>query len=89
MFPAVGAADVRVRRIFLKTAEAVCGKEEAAALRRCTARERARFAPEAGKAEWGSLAALYEKARYSGERMTREEVREAGKLSRRILHTIK
>lgn len=89
IFPAGGAADVRVRRIFLKTAEAVCGKEEAAALRRCTARELSRFAPEEGKAEWGSLAALYEKARYSGERMTREEVREAGKLSRRILHTIK
>ena len=72
-----GTSDIRVRRIFFKTAVSVCGKDGAARLRRSTARELIDLAPEGAKEEWKSLAALYERARYSRERITREDVREA------------
>ena len=89
LLPVGGTSDIRVRRIFFKTAVSVCGKDGAARLRRSTARELIDLAPEGAKEEWKSLAALYERARYSRERITREDVREAGKLSRRILHIIR
>lgn len=88
LFLTGGSAEVKVRRIFCKTAASVCGKEEKA-LGKSTARELGSFAPKGAKAEWEALCALYEKARYSDRKIVREDVREAGKLSGRILHTIK
>lgn len=46
--------------------------------------------PETNAAEWNALTALYERARYTQESVTKEDVREAGRLSKALLlHMIK
>lgn len=66
-------------------------------LRTMTAREQAFYAYDASVPDdgdgcakmWQELLGLYERARYGRENLTAQEVRQAGKLSRQILHTIK
>lgn len=98
-----GTPAQRVRRIFKKTVLEVWQKEEEnnpAAICAKTAREltagpkkrglMAGMEEEQEKPEaWDKLVSLYERARYTAEELTREDVKEAGKLSRQILHTIK
>lgn len=98
-----GTPAQRVRRIFKKTVLEVWQKEEEdnpAAICAKTARELTAGPQKRGlmagmeegqeKPEaWDKLVSLYERARYTAEELTREDVKEAGKLSRQILHTIK
>lgn len=98
-----GTPAQRVRRIFKKTVLEVWQKEEEdnpAAICAKTARELTAGPKKRGlmagmeegqeKPEaWDKLVSLYERARYTAEELTREDVKEAGKLSRQILHTIK
>lgn len=102
--PFIGGTPARrVRRIFKKTVLEVWQKEEEdnpAAICAKTARELTAGPQKRGlmagmeegqeKPEaWDKLVSLYERARYTAEELTREDVKEAGKLSRQILHTIK
>lgn len=91
--PAVGGApDQRVRRIFKRTIQEMTkGAETANTMDARTARELAALHaagdPEAetNAAEWNALIALYERARYTRETVTKEDVREAGRLSKALL----
>lgn len=84
-----GTPAQRVRKIFKRTVREAFGKKEENQLAAKTARELADMNAGKNAEEWMALAALYERARYTQQTITRQEVREAGKLSRQILHTIK
>lgn len=90
--PAIGGTPAqRVRRIFKKTVQEAWQQEgDAAEMNAKTARELAELCSMAEKkgSEWEALTALYERARYTEETVTKEDVRAAGKLSR-LLHMIK
>lgn len=91
--PAIGGTPAqKVRRIFKRTVNASKKGKEDAGLTARTARELAAWCadtehiPSAKENEWSELAALYERARYTENEVTKEQVREAGRLSHRILH---
>lgn len=90
--PAIGGTPAqRVRRIFKKTVQEAWQQERnTAEMNAKTARELAELcsAAEEKGSEWEALTALYERARYTEETVTKEDVRAAGKLSR-LLHMIK
>ena len=77
-----GPPQIRVRRIFRRTVLRTLPGQETLQLK--TAGELA-----GPSDQWEGLRKLYERARYSADRISREEAREADKLSRQILHSIK
>ena len=77
-----GPPQIRVRRIFRRTVLRTVPGQETLQLK--TAGELA-----GPSDQWEGLLKLYERARYSADRISREEAREADKLSRQILHSIK
>lgn len=88
--PIIGGTPAqRVRKIFKRTVLELSGEKETDCFAAKTARELAALCTEQNTAEWMALAALYERARYTQQTITRQEVKEAGKLSRQIMHTIK
>lgn len=84
-----GTPAQKVRRIFKRTVQKAFGREKAEQLGAKTARELADIDSGRNAEEWMALAKLYERARYTQQTITGQEVKEAGKLSRRIMHTIK
>lgn len=84
-----GTADQRVRRIFRRTVLEEAKSCEWNEISSMTARQLAQLDVGASPKLWEELVLLYERARYTKEEITTEDVRRAGKLSRQILHTIK
>lgn len=91
--PVIGGTPAqRVRRIFRRTVKAFAKGKEDAGLSAKTARELAAWCADAELVspvrtnEWDALTELYERARYTEREVTKEDVREAGRLSYRILH---
>lgn len=78
-----GTPKQRVRRIFKKTVLTVYKDADAEKIGSQTVREIAVKAPKSDG--WQPLCRLYERARYTEEEISREEVREAGRASRKIL----
>lgn len=88
--PVIGGTPAqRVRKIFKRTVLEVWGEKEAKQLTAKTARELETLCAGQNGEAWRKLAGLYERARYTKQTITRQEVKEAGKLSRQIMHTIK
>lgn len=81
-----GTPAQRVRRIFKRTIQELTKRAEPVErMDARTARELACLCAETNAAEWDALVTLYERARYAQEAVTREDVREAGRLSKALL----